>query len=98
MITVQYEAGLSFEDVEEFIPMLTIDNAVKSQDEIIHFELFFEDKSKTNLFFDEKTKEFVYDNAQNNELVYSIGEKIVSLHKKYADDLEFLTTKLLKEF
>jgi hypothetical protein len=85
MIQIEYIYPLDFEDVLQFIPMLTIDNDVKTDGKILHLEITKSKPTKPlHLFIDLKTKEycFNYKKQKDTDLLYEIGDIVISkLHR-----------------
>lgn len=79
---INIEKELTFEDVENYMPGLTIDNEVYS-DSITQFEIT-SNEEVVNLFFDETNGEFCIDNCseQLTNAAFKIGELIQSFHEK----------------
>ena len=82
---IEYNFPLDFDDVLQFIPMLTVDNDVKIDGKILHLEITTKTTSKTlHLFIDLKTKEycFNYKRKKDTDLLYEIGDMVISkLHR-----------------
>ena len=83
--------GVTFEEMQEFIPMITIDNDVVNDGDIIHFG-FMVDGMKQDLFFDYITGEFCFDSTtqESSEKVYEIGSIVQSHYYKYTSINNFL--------
>jgi hypothetical protein len=98
MIQIEYIYPLDFEDVLQFIPMLTTDNDVKTDGMILHLEITKSKPTKLlHLFIDLKTKEycFNYKKQKDTDLLYEIGDIVISkLHRfklnRYDVDFEGL--------
>ena len=61
-LRLDYTPYLSFYDLQEVIPNITIDNDVVTDDEIIKIEAFDDEVKVGELFFDAETKHYTYDN------------------------------------
>jgi hypothetical protein len=99
LYAIQYTTQLSFEDVLEFIPMLTIDNDVVTDNKITHLKLYINEE-KVNVFYDEATKHYCLDNCSEDISEYAnrIGEFIQAYCLTVSSDLESLSKKLLEVF
>ena len=95
---ITYNYPLDFEDVLQFIPMLTVDNDVITDGKILHLEITKTNTTKPlHLFIDLKTKEycFNYKKQRDTDLLYEIGDMVISkLHRfklnRYDVDFEGL--------
>jgi len=99
VVKIVYTYPLDFEDVLQFIPMLTTDNDVKTDGKILHLEIAARTKATKplHLFIDLKTKEycFNYKKQKDTDLLYEIGDMVISkLHlfkfNRYDVDFEGL--------
>ena len=98
MVNIVYNFPLDFEDVLQLIPMLTVDNDVKTDGKILHLEITKEKSTKPlHLFIDIKTKKycFNYKRKKDTDLLYEIGDILISkLHRfklnRYDVDFEGL--------
>ncbi len=98
MVNITYNYPLDFEDILQFIPMLTVDNDVKTDGKILHLEITRTNTIKPlHLFIDLKTKEycFNYKRKKDTDLLYEIGDMVISkLHRfklnRYDVDFEGL--------
>lgn len=96
MVAINYTYPLDYEDVLQFIPMLTTDNDVKTDGKILHLEITKSNVTKPlHLFIDLKTKEycFNYKLKRDSDLLYEIGDMVISkLHRfkinRYEVDFE----------
>jgi len=88
-ITVTY--GVTFEEITKHIPLITTDNDVINDGDIIQFD-FNIDEMEQNLFFDSITGEFCFDSTtqESSKKVYEIGNVIQSHYYKYSSIKEFL--------
>jgi hypothetical protein len=98
MVNLEYSYPLDFEDVLQFLPMLTTDNDVVTDGKILHLAIT---STYTNellhLFIDLKTKEYCFNGKSDDEskLLYEIGDIVLSkLHifklNRYEFDFEGL--------
>ena len=86
MVNITYNFPLDFEDVLQFIPMLTVDNDVKTDGKILHLEITrTKAKKPLHLFIDLKTKEycFNYKKRRDTELLYEIGDMVISKIQRF---------------
>ena len=97
---IQYSYGLDFEDILQFIPMLTTHNNVKSEGRILHLQIATRNtKEPLHIFIDTKTKHYCFKDNNNtqdeNSLLYEIGDIVLEKlhrfkHGKYEIDLDGL--------
>ena len=80
--------SLNFEDVVEYIPLLTIDNNVVTEGRIMHFEIS-SDSQTANLFFDNATGDYCF--KEDNRL-YEVGDTIQSNFFRHRTVEEFLSS------
>jgi len=94
---IQYNYGLDFNDVLEYIPMLTIDNNVKSDGKILHLQISYCTRT-LHLFIDTKTKEYCFNskNDKESDLLYEIGDIVLAKLHRYKNDLEALIAYIQK--
>lgn len=99
LYAIQYTTQLSFEDVLNFIPLLTIDNDVVTDNNITHFELHINEE-KVNVFYDEVTKHYCLDNCSDEiaEYANNIGEFIQAYYLMVTSNLESLSKTILEVF
>lgn len=76
-----FECGLGFEDVTDYIPTLTTENDVKTNNKIVRFSVLLSDKAELHVFYDEKTHEYCYlppkaDNTSLDDIYWDICEEI----------------------
>ncbi len=86
MVNIDYNYPLDFEDVLQFIPMLTTDNDVKTDGKILHLEIIKSNATKPlHLFIDLKTKEycFNYKKQKDTDLLYEIGDILISRLQRF---------------
>jgi hypothetical protein len=100
MIQIEYIYPLDFEDVLQFIPMLTVDNDVKTDGKILHLEITRTKATKPlHLFIDLKTKEycFNYKKQKDTDLLYEIGDIVISkLHRFKINRYDFDFEKMME--
>jgi hypothetical protein len=90
-ISIEFEAGLDFYDVSEYIPNLTIDNNVHSDGDIHRFTVFKGINEIVNLFYDFKTKDFVYQaDCKHAQIAENLGYEIIDFHKKSKAENQFM--------
>ena len=80
--------SLNFEDVVEYIPLLTIDNNVVTEGRIMYFEILLNTQT-ANLFFDNATGDYCF---KENTSSYEIGDTIQSNFFKHKTVEEFLSS------
>ena len=85
--------SLNFEDVVEYIPLLTIENNVVTEGHIMHFEIILHGL-KCHLFFDNATGDYCF---KDNTSLYEVGETIQSNFFRHATVEEFLSSNNLKK-
>jgi hypothetical protein len=95
VVNITYNFPLDYEDVLQFIPMLTTDNEVVTDGKILHLEITKTKSTKPlHLFIDLKTKEycFNYKRKKDTDLLYEIGDMVISklhLFKLNRYDVDF---------
>lgn len=102
--SIKYNYPLDYEDVLQFIPMLTTDNEVKTDGKILHLEITKSNTTKPcHLFIDLKTKEYCFNHLDKDEsdLLYEIGDMVISkLHRfklnRYEVDFEGIINYIQK--
>lgn len=103
--SITYNYPLDFEDVMQFIPMLTTDNDVKTDGKILHLEITITNTvtKSLHLFIDLKTKEYCFNHLEKEEsnLLYEIGDMVLSkIHRfkfnRYKFDFEGLIQYIQK--
>lgn len=86
---VNYETGLSFEDVVKHIPTLTSNNEVITDEEIVKFELTLENNKTINIFLDCATTEYCFKSKYKLD---NVGGVIQSHLFKYENTSDFLNS------
>lgn len=79
--TIKYSYPLDYEDVLQFIPLLTLDNNVKTNGRILHLEISYF-KKLLHLFIDTRTKEYCFNNTNIEDL---ISKKVLFSIKEIAE-------------
>ena len=94
---IEYSYPLDFEDVLQFIPMLTLDNNVKTDGRILHLEISYF-KKFLHLFIDTRTKEYCFNTNIKDEsnILYEIGDIVLSKYKYFKDDFQELIKYIQK--
>lgn len=98
MITkIEYTMGLNFDEVVEYIPLLTIDSEVITDGRITQFDISI-DYERVNLFYDEITGHFYFQNCSDaiSKEIYLIGNYIQSHYN--SNDLETLVLDIQEVF
>jgi len=95
--SIEYQSGLSFEDVVEYIATLTTDNEVVTDNEITKFAISANEET-CNLFYDSTTGHFCIDECSlyASEYLYFIGEFIQTNYSFYKDNLGALILAINK--
>lgn len=82
---IEWEEGLDFNDVGEYIPNITADNDVVTDGKIVRFDIYTTlagEESRASIFFDEKTLEYCAGNDFKH-YEYEIIEDIYSGLTRY---------------
>ena len=90
MITkIEYSYPLDYEDVLQFIPMLTLDNNVKTDGKILHIEISYF-KKVLHLFIDTRTKDYCFNTNIEDEsnILYEIGDIVLSKYRYFKEDFQ----------
>ena len=94
---IEYSYPLDYEDVLQFIPMLTLDNNVKTNGRILHLEISYF-KKLLHLFIDTRTKEYCFNTNIEDEsnILYEIGDIVLSKYKYFKEDFQELIKYIQK--
>jgi hypothetical protein len=72
---IEYEQGLSFDDVRNSLPLLTVDNKVENDGFITEIKVFnMNNDLISKIFYDEKSQHYVFDPQYNHEVGYLFGD------------------------
>ena len=81
---IEYEFGLDFDDVTEYIPTLTIDNQVITDVKICQIGIKFKNMLELNyIFVDLETMEYCFNSIC--EALHGIGDIFITYYKQYSN-------------
>lgn len=74
----EYDTGLDWDEITEYIPNLTIDSGVFNDGNIIKFDLEINKENNITLFYDEISKEYTYSNdaEANINILETVGQML----------------------
>lgn len=94
---IKHTYGLSFKDVQEYLPQLTTNNDVVTDGAILHLEISYS-KKLLHLFIDTNTQHYCFNAADEdvNDVMYEIGDGVIAKYRHYKNNLEALISNILK--